>query len=305
MKNLIVFVFCLASIMATCQVPSADKGQSIKEEEITFSYSPTVLPMDISQLWIGEGEINADTVLIINEGGPTTHLGFEVSGKTNWAYLPNYKNYYRAHLHQSGTFNKDMFSYEKTFTKKMAEKEVDNNSEMLFQAIKYFKERNKTVIVFGHSYGAFIIPHYLSTRPSIADKYFISAGRIDVPNEINEYFFKGINKGFLEDGKTVEPAEEEDGPSGLRGERYHKIYRVKQLIKGVIGEPRYSNELKDVDLSNVVYYYATNDTRVGTLTQPEIDFLKSKNVQLKATHEGHYEVVYKMIDDFRSGALRL
>ena len=192
------------------------------------------------------------------------------------------------------------------FTKEMAEKEEWIIIRKCCSGqLSILNERNKTVIVFGHSYGAFIIPHYLATRPSLADKYFISAGRIDVPGEINDYFFKGINKGFLEDGMTIEPSDEEDGPSSIRGERYHKIYRVKQLLKGAIGEPRYSEQLKNVDLSNVVYYYATNDTRVGALTPSEIEFLKSKNVQLKATYDGHYEVMYKIIDDFENGTLHL
>jgi len=38
-----------------------------------------------------------------------------------------------------------------------------------------------------------------------------------------------------------------------------KQYRVKQLLKGAVGKPRYSQELADKNLSNIIYFYAKND----------------------------------------------
>ena len=268
------------------------------------SYSPTVLSNDTTQFWIAEGSPESDTVLIINEGGPKIHLSFEYSGKTQWSYLPNYSNYYQVHMHQAGTYNKAIFDFKNGFTRAMAETETENNSEMLYRAFKYFKDRKKTVIVVGHSYGAFIIPHCMSTRPLKADGYLITGGRIDDYLERSSYFLKGYNSLFEEDGVTFNPPDINAPKNKYRGERYFRIYRVKQLLKGVIGQPRYSKELADKDLSKMIYFYAKDDQNVGALLDSEVAFLKSKGVKVHATEGGHYEIWKRVVDAFEEGKVK-
>ncbi len=166
-----------------------------------------------------------------------------------------------------------MFDYEGEFSLEMAEKEVDNISEMLYRALAYFKEKGETTIVIGTSYGDYIIPNYLSTRPSLADKYIIIAGRIDDNEQMLEQHLKGFNGEFEEDGITYVPEDENTDLSEYQ-ESEIKEYRVKQLLKGAIGKPRYSQALADKDLSNVIYFYATNDQNVGRFTESEITFLR-------------------------------
>ena len=195
---------CLGLLFSllTVSLYSQQYGQNaISEAENYHQYQATIFPKDTSRLWIGDGNINLDTVLIVGEGGPKRYLDFESNGRVYWEYLSNQDHYYLAVVHQSSTYNSTIFSAT-DFTLEDALNEVDNTSEILFIAIKYFKDRGKYVVVIGHSYSAFVIPHYLSTRPSLADKYLITGGRFDANLEQTAYQLKGLNSGFEEDGTT-------------------------------------------------------------------------------------------------------
>ena len=263
----------------------------------TNNYSKTIFPKDTTQLWLGEGNIKSDTVLILCEGGPATMINFDIDGKSIWRYLPDYRNYYKVFVHQAQTYNRTMFDFKRQFTLKDAQTEVDNTIEMLNQAIQYFKSRNKTVIVIGHSYGAFVILGYLTQKEEMADKYILSAVRLNPHPKQVAYHLKGFNEGFEADGKTfIEPDTTNDEHIRHQNERYWKIYRVKQLLKGAFGKINYTEMLNDKDLSKVHVAYGKFDQNIGALTSSELDFLQSKNVPVLAIEGGHYDVWKRVID---------
>lgn len=299
MKKGILILVLLAVFISCKNNTKKQTGNAIK-----FSYPKTTLPNDVSKLWVEDGTKKSDTVLIICQGGPSKELTFVKKGKTSYRYIPNYSNYHIAYLHQAQTFNTKMFDFDGEFTLEMAQKEVDNTSEMLYRTIKYFKSQGKTTIVIGSSYGAYIIQNYIATRPSLAHKYIIIAGRIDDNSQILAQHLKGFNGEFKEDGTTYVPEDENADLSGY-SESELKEYRVKQLLKGAIGKPRYSQELANKDLSNVRYFYATNDQNVGRLTNAEIRFLMTKKVTIFETNTGHSETLYRFIDKLMSGELKL
>ncbi len=266
-------------------------------------YHPTVLPNDTTKLWIRDGIQQKDTVLIVGEGGPKGNLDFETSGRVYWEYLPNFKEYTTVILHQSSTYNKSIFGAT-NFTLKDARKEVDNSAEILFRTIKYFKDKNKFVVVFGHSYSAWIIPKYLSTRASLADKYIITGGRLDADSIQTALQLKGINSGFNEDGKTLIIPKEDEKPNLYRTERYFTIRKNKELLKYAIGEPRYTKELANKKLSNLIFFYGKKDENVGTLSDAEISFLKLKNAQVIGVETDHYNIWKRVIDKFRDGKIK-
>lgn len=272
--------------------------------DVDFTYPITTFPQDTTELWIEDGNPKSDTVIIICQGGPSKQLTFVEKGRTSYRYIPNYSNYRIAYLHQAQTWNKAIFNFQDEFTLEMAEKEIQNSSEMLHRAVRYFKSKQKVVIVIGTSFGAYIIPNYISSRPAIADKYILIAGRIDDHPKMLEQHQKGLNGEFKEDGLTYIPADEKPDNSDYSEEEI-KEYRVKQLLKAAIGKPRYSVELSDKDLSNLIYFYAVNDQNVGRLSDQELEFLKSKKVKLFETNTGHSETLYRFIDKLRDGSLQL
>lgn len=294
-QSVLIFVLVAITFFSCGQ-----KKQSVDSiDSISLTYPETILPQDTTKLWVSEGDSAKEIITIFLQGGPKDELSFVTRGKTSWRYLPNFNDYYRVHLHQANTLNTDIFRYTGEFTMKMARKEVDNTSEILYRAIKYFKDRNKTVYVMGHSYGAFVIPHYLATRPSLADKYVIASGRIDDPKNAVAAHEKGFN-GLYQDG-TIFISDEGTEDS----EAATKYYKVKQLLKAAIGEISYSMALTDVDFTNSIYIYNAKDERVGGLTQPELDFLKSKGFQIYRTEHEHSDTVYGLVDAIREGKVKL
>ena len=266
-------------------------------------YQPTIFPQDTTQLWIPDGDSTKDTVLIVGEGGPKNNLDFESNGRIYWEYLKTYNNYYTAVIHQSSSYNKSIFDAE-DFDFEDAEVEVDNSSEILYRAIKYFKDRGKYVIVFGHSYSAFVIPHYLSTRPSLADRYVITGGRLDADSLQTSYQKQLINTGFEEDGVTLEVPDADQKPPKYRTQRYFTIRKNKEKLKYALGVYRYTEELKEKDLSNVVFFYGTKDQNVGKLSQKEIDFLNAKGALVRGVNTGHYKIWQRLLDSVWAGKVK-
>ena len=297
MKNIIKLTCCLLVIVSCKSVEPSNNNNP------DFSYPETILPEDDTKLWLADGDESNQIVTIFLQGGPSDELNFEKRKKTVWRYLPDYNNYYRIHLHQANTVNTTMFTYDCNFSMKMARREVENTSEILYRAIKYFKDKGKTVWVIGHSYGAYIIPNYLATRPSLADKYYIVSGRLNDPRETKSAHKNGYNGTykngitFISDQKTMDFSE--DTIWGL------KYYIAKQKLKAAIGEISYTKALKNVDLSNVTYIYAPKDERVGGLTKKEIDFLRSKNVKVFESEREHGHTWKDLIDLVKEGKIKL
>jgi len=308
MKNQIIFLSLLLGIsfaFFSCKTEEKSEVLNSKESALIENYKPIIFPKDSTQLWLSEGNIKSDTVFIVAEGGPHNQLDFEWGGQTVWSRLPDFFQYYRIHILQSTMLNKDIYHWKNEFTEEMARKELDNSTEILARAIDYWKAREKTVIVAGTSFGAFLIPHYIATRGNKADKYIMSAGRLNAHPDQFKYHLLGYNSRFEEDGKTLMIPDTTRGPNPFRGEYYFKLSKVKQLIKGVLGEYRFTEELKDTDLSNLIVGYATNDVQVGALNEKELEFLKSKNAQVYATDDGHAGVDRKLISLIAEGTIKL
>ena len=259
-------------------------------------------PTDTTALWISDSTAESDTVLIYSQGGPTDSLGFERDGRTSLRYLPGYERYAVKYVHQAQTINPEMYTPREDFTVAEAARAVRATSEMLHRAIRYHKDRGKTVFVAGTSYGAFVIQHYLATHPSDADGYIVLAGRLDMSQPMVDETLDGWAGSFAEDGTTYVSAERSEGTTASVQENWNRL--VKNRLKAAIGL-RFSEELAAVDLSNVVYFYATNDRAVGALTPSEIDFLEARGATVFATSDGHGEVIYRFIDAVMAGDMSL
>ncbi len=296
MKKEMLYLFSLFSIILACTNPQNTDNHSVE------NYPPTLFPSDTSQLWIADGNLSSDTAVIICQGGPDKDLTMELYGRTSYRYLPGYNNYSIAYLHQAQTYNKEIFNYQKDFSPEMAQKEVANTTEMLHRAISYFKKRHKYTIVIGKSYGAFVITNYLSEKNPEADRYLVCAGRIDVNLEMVREHIAGVNGGFGPDGLSYLPYEKEDLSQFSEAEIKEEI--VQNRLKGAIGKTRYSKALVNKDLSKLSYFYADDDQNVGALTPSEIDFLKSKNVPIYRSQNGHGEALYRMIDALLEGKVQ-
>jgi len=242
------------------------------------TYETTVLSNDVSDLFFAEGNLEADTVWIYEQGGPSGILD-----EKNLELFPNHDNVTKVYVHQVLTYNNSLYTSQ--LTELEAEKETDVNTEILHRIITHFKSKNKKVIVIGHSYGAFVVTRYLAHKGnSSADKFIIMAGRIDT----EKVFYEGlISRQYLyfPDYKTptihpsIQPETEEE--------------RTELLLIGTIVKPRYSQKLKTLNLNNLIYVYAKDDDAVGQLTESERQFLDSKQTKIVAIEKGGHGAMFE------------
>jgi len=245
------------------------------------------LPADTSRLWVADGNLQSDTVLLICQGGPSDRLTIEESGRTSYRYIPKYAQYTIAYVHQAQTWDPDLM-YRDLPSPNRAKAAVEQTTEILVRSIRYFKERGKTVMVIGTSYGAYIGMHALATRENLADRYVLIAGRVDDPADAVDHHLQGYNGAYSVDGRTFIPQPADTKTTSA--------YQFRQMLKGAIGQPRYSRLLAGADLSNLWFFYAANDERVGRLTEEEVGLLENRGAQVFATSDGHTETLYRFID---------
>jgi len=293
-------------ILIVISICSCSKREHVvkTQEANSSNYKPTLFPKDTTQLWISDSSVEKDTVLIIGEGGPKNSLDYADNGRTYWEYLNNFKNYQSIVIHQSSTYNTNIFNAEK-FSLSDGYKEADNSAEILYRSIKYFKDRNKYVIVAGHSYSAFIIPYYIANRPSLADRYLITGGRLNADSIQTLYQLKGYNSSFKKDAKTLIIPDTTLPRKKHRTNRYFKVRQVKEFLKAGIGNYKFTDELANKDLSNLIFFYGKRDENVGIPSKEELDFLKTKKAKVYGVDTNHYNIWKRVIDSLRVGTIKL
>jgi len=231
------------------------------------------------------GNSESNTVIINTQGGPEIELFtkefeeiFTEYGKLNKDsfFVVNINQIQIIHPEK---FTKNDISFEQA-------KSFDNeNTELLANAVKYFKSKNKKVIVTGLSYGAFMVEDLLAQYGNIADSYLISVGRLDIPEKVWKLFSKGKQLEFKDGVNTTRTYKSPDVTDR----------NMPRLAAGY-GYKRYTQLLKDVNMSNVVYVYGMKDDAVGRLTKDEIIFLKAKNVRIIKGEKGHEETMFGLLE---------
>ena len=237
----------------------------------------TVLPENTEELFqiLEGGDINSDTVWIFEQGGPK----HEFVNEDVLLQFPNHEDKLLVQSHQVLTYNNDLSQEDLTIEQLRVENEV--NSEILHRVINHFKSQGKEVVVFGHSYGAMTVTHYLAHKgmEASADAYVIMASRLDAERKLYENLQQGIFLTFPD----------YRNPEIYTTQPVNNQQRTELRLVGVISEYRYTEELRGRDLSNVIYVHGKHDEAVGALTDHEIQFLNSHGAQVIAVEEdGHH-----------------
>lgn len=241
-------------------------------------YQPTLLSAEVTDLFVTDGNPDADTVWIYEQGGPSASLS-----QQDLQAFPNYSDQLNVYIHQVLTYNNDLHSADLSLENAQAETEV--NTEILDRVITHFTAMDKRVVVIGHSYGAYVTTKYLADKGSAAAELFvIMAGRLDIEATTYEGLIEGTFYHYPDfTTPTVHPSMQPENNGHV----------VELLLLGAIAEPRYTQRLNDVDLSNVVYVYAQDDTAVGRLAQAELNFLNTKGVEIVTIENGGHTAMFE------------
>ena len=240
------------------------------------------LPEDLGYYY---GNSESNTVIINTQGGPELDLYTKEFKEIFTEYGKLKKDsFFVVNINQIQTLHPEKFT-EKDISFEQAKSFDNESTKLLANAVKYFKSKNKKVIVTGLSYGAFMVEDLLVQYGNIADNYLISVGRLDMPEKVWKSFSKGKQLGFKDGVNTTRTYKSPDVTDR----------NMPRLAAGY-GYKRYTQLLKDVDMSNVVYVYGMKDDAVGRLTKKEIDFLKTKNVQIIQGEKGHEETMFGLLE---------
>ncbi|WP_289039621.1 hypothetical protein [uncultured Zobellia sp.] len=247
----------------------------VETENISIAYEG--IPEKLKKLGYSFGNSKSDTIVLIAQGGPFPRLFTdEVKAIFKEKGEIDETKYFIINTHQAQTIEpQTMLEKEISFDK--AKMLGTKTSAMLHELVSYFKSENKKVFIVGISYGCFAGQDYISKFGNIADGYLLMVGRLDIAEEVWRAYSEGIDAGFEEDAistKVEQKAEE------LMMINSHKV-------AAAYGYKRYSELLKNTDLSNLIYYHALKDANVGKLTEDEIDFLNTKGAHVVGFDDVH------------------
>ena len=238
-------------------------------------------PSGLEGIYGSFGNPDADTVVVVTQGGPVTFLlgPEELVEETG---LLNPEQVQLVSVHQAQTLDPEPFiAADISFDEAKA---ADAESvAMLADVVAHFKDQGKTVYVVGFSFGAFMVQELLAVQGNIADGYLIKVGRIDMPEEVWTEFSEGRAVGFIDGVEIVKFGIAE---AGMGGETPEADRNMARLAAG-LGHKRYSQLLADIDLSNVVYVYGDTDEQVGRLSDAEVAFLESRSATVIEYQGGH------------------
>ncbi|WP_282085059.1 hypothetical protein [Aquimarina algiphila] len=235
---------------------------------------------EIKDLIYFKGDESASTVIVNAQSGPDTKLS---TGEVDEIFQTfNTTDLLVVNVHQAQTLNPSLFeANDITF-----DRAIDLNTEsveMIYKVVKYFKDQGRTVYVLGISFGAFIAQDLISKKGAdAADQYLIMVGRLDM-NAIMWQAFSEGRPGYFENGIT--PIIDQEVGADL-------IDRNLDRLAAGLSMNRYTELLNTFeDLSNITYIYGEIDEAVGRLTDSEIEFLQSKNVNLITSSGNHDDTI--------------
>jgi len=265
--NLILTLFLSVLIL------SCSKDDNIQNSGLEIS-------QEIKDLIYFKGDENSSTVIINTQGGPIPELA--TTELDEILENVNTTNLLTVNVHQAQTLKPSLFtSNEITFNQAI---DYDAESiETLYDVVKYFKDQGRTVYVLGISFGAFMTQELINKKGlNVADKYLIMVGRLDM----NEVFWQGFSEGKT--GGFI------NGISPVLEEQTDITDKNMSKLAAGLGQNRYTELFKTLDLSNITYVYGKTDQQVGKLTDSEVQFLQSKGANIIAGNGDHSDT----IDDY-------
>jgi len=244
-------------------------------------YEPTQLPADTTRLFTVRGDMSEDTAYVYVQGGPNYVLFTEEFHALH--YLPGSDSLLKIFPVQSQIMNRSVFAAEPTITEEQAQQEFQTSVEMIKRTIEYLKKDGKVVYVIGHSYGTTLLLEYLDRAGNRADQLVLMGYNLDMDLQNIEALKRG--KIFVWKNGT-EPVEQAPFPPFLKGTSMSDKFTNGSMLM-LNGKKRYTQNLADDSLKNVIYVYGKYDESVGRPKQHELDFLLIKGVKIFGLEGGH------------------
>ena len=235
-------------------------------------YSPLALSSDLASFKL-EGYLNAETVVIFLQGGPTDST------------VDDYAQFIEddalvAYVLQTNVAKMGMVKAS-DMTVEDARLEQQENLRLIHTAYTAIRAQfpEKRIVLAGHSMGAFLTLGYLAEYGNNFDRVVAMAGRVDMPLDFVRRFAIGQNVLFDHVGDVSRYEETREVREVQKfGPYLRTAYspNAESTLLAAVGLPRYSKLLENTDLSNMLYLYSARDEQVGGLNSQEIEFLEDR-----------------------------
>ena len=263
------------TVEGTCQIPFT--LSFIKD---TNTIDLNSLP-EVSDLAVVLSNPAADTVIIGMHGGPTDMLytgDFDFFQDINTFSLVEVQQY--QHWNPTVLQNAEMTLEEGIVYN-------DTTVAMLKKVVNHYRAMDKTVVLIGHSFGAFILAEYVDDY-GMDDLHRVipMAGRLNMPALIWENFVNGYWAYFSTDGITpIIPPDQ--SPSS--------DWATMKIAAGM-GYNRWVDSLALLDLSKLMYVYATHDEAVGRLVEEELTMLENTSARILKIENGDHGAPFDLVN---------
>lgn len=228
---------------------------------------------EVSDYTVVRSNSSADTVVIGLHGGPTDMLY-----EGDFDFFESISTFSVVEMQQYQHLNSNILS-NSSMTLEEAIIYNDTTVALLRKVVNHYNDLNKTVVLIGHSFGAFLLPEYLDDY-GINDIHRIipMAGRLNMNQEVVDAFATGYFAGF-NNGTTVVVDQNQASSDN---------WAAMKLQAGV-GYNRYVDSLGMMDLTKLMYVYGTVDEAVGALLPDEITMLENTNATILAVQNGGHD----------------
>lgn len=248
---------------------------------------------DVADYTVIQTNPSADTVIIGLHGGPTDML--EVG---DFEFFENIPTFSVVEMQQKQHYSPEILA-NSTMTLDEAIIYNDTTIAMLRKVVNHYNNLNKTVVLIGHSFGAFLLTEYLDDY-GIDDVHRVipMAGRLNMNQEVVDAFATGYSAYFI-DGVMVQVESQQSPPEEL----------AAMKLQAGIGYNRFVDSLAMLDLTKLMYVSGTQDEAVGRLLPDELLMLENTNASILTVQNGNHDSPFfdpqmtAVLDFIRGGAI--
>lgn len=227
---------------------------------------------EVADIIAVSGNLEADTVVIGIHGGPSPEFD-----PGSFAFFEPISTFSVVEVMQFQHYNPNVSNdIDMTFEEGIAYN--DTTVAMIKKVVAHYQNLDKTIVLIGFSFGAFLITEYVDDYGMEGLHRVIPlAGRLNMPDIVWQSIRDGYGAGFMEDGVTPIVSPVQVSPEE----------RVEfQLLAG-IGYNRWIDSLANEDLTRLMYIYGAFDDAVGRLDAAEIAFLEKASARVVRVEGGH------------------
>ena len=306
-----IFLITAPIVLFSCATPQTAQESSPRTSSEILR---TVEARNLESLYTAFGTISANAdIMLVSQGGPEFESSFTAGDRIpqDPAYVRVLAKQEQMIRKANGRIPTD-----RLISDEEANEINMYSAAILYALAKDFQAKGHNVILYAFSFGSYVAAkmlQYYSDEPFT--KIFITVARLDMPLEFVNSLFDLRGKRFSSDGKTIIDAGNVDDfmnrlkntpdfcsfaamdplPDDKKVIAYfakeictgNTVDREKEIALGFILQSgmillanisgnRYTEILKDRDLSKITYYFGGKDRAVGRLTNAEVRFLTGK-----------------------------